>query len=409
MGVLLHLSRGVRWDSDHVVLYNDEVNAIASEIKRSNAFDKIHIALDYFDASINRIEAWVTGARATRKALLSALLEPTQLLIDAEAMGLKGKRMALTEEFKAMPMGAVFDMLCLESGVPVGSDWIEKAEKYEKEVLLTRDSPDFTKKNIDDLNGLLKISQACGTRSDYVQSGGGNTSAKLAKNMMAIKASGYRIAQISLTDGFVVGNYVKVKNIYAKSDRGADREKQTSDAVKSSILDIVGYKKLRPSVETGFHAILKKYVIHTHPVYANMLTCSPDGKALTEKVLAKTSIKYLWLDYTNPGADLTFQIADAIQEFTANMNTSPDAIFLKNHGLIATSDSADKCIAIHKEVNDAVIAYFKLPNYPLSDAPAKKGENSFESVNEFLLDATKRWLNADFLNEVVLYPDQLVY
>jgi len=407
--ILLHVSRGVRWDSDHVVLYNDEITAIAQEIKRCDAFNKIYIALDYFDASINRIDAWVIGARATRKALLSALLEPTQLLIDAELAGNRGRRLALAEELKALPMSAVFDMLCLESDVAVGSEWIDIADKYEQEVLLKRDLPEFAKQNYNDLSGLVKISQASGTRSDYVQSGGGNTSAKLAKNLMAIKASGYRISQISLTDGFVVGNYAKVKNIFSKSDRGAESEKLTSDAVKATILDIAGYKKLRPSVETGFHAILKKYVIHTHPVYANLLTCSPDGKALAEKVLKNTPVKYLWMDYINPGADLTFQISDSLKAFQEQNGTSPDAIFLKNHGLIATSDSADKCIALHKLVNDAVIDYFKLPAYPLSDKPIKKHENHFKSVNAFLLDASKTWLNADALEEYMLYPDQLVF
>lgn len=407
--VLLHVSRGVRWDSDHVVLYNDEVNFIMSEIKRSSAFDKVYVALDFFDASINRIDAWVVGSRATRKAMLSALLEPTQLLKKAEAEGNLGRRLALGEEFKALPMSAVWDMLCLESGIPVGTDWIDAAEKYEGEVLLKRALPSFAQENFDGLSGLVKISQACGTRSDYVQSGGGNTSAKLAKNLMAIKASGYRISQISLSDGFVVGNYAKVKRIYANSDRGENSEDQTSKAVKNAVLDIPGYKKLRPSVETGFHALLKKYVIHTHPVYANLLSCSPEGKALAEKVLTKTGIKYLWMDYINPGAGLTFQIADSLKAYQEKNGAFPEVIFLKNHGLIATADSADRCIKLHQQVNDAVIEYFALPQYPLSGKPEQTAGGSFQSVNRYLTEASKTWLNAKILEDIMLYPDQLVY
>gem|GEM_PF-6266 len=407
--ILLHVSRGVRWDSDHVVLYNDEVNAIMTEIKRADAFDKIYIALDYFDASINRIDAWVIGARASRKAMLSALLEPTDLLKKAEAQGNLGRRLALGEEFKALPMSAVWDMVCLENNIPVGSDWIDTSEKYEQETLLKRALPPFAQENFDVLSGLVKISQASGTRSDYVQSGGGNTSAKMPKSLMAIKASGYRISQISLSDGFVVGNYAKVKRIYASSDRGPDSEEKTSKAVKASLLEIPGYKKLRPSVEMGFHALLKKYVIHTHPVYANMLTCSPDGKALAEKIFKGTAIKYLWMDYINPGAGLTFQISDSLKKYQEKNGFFPEIIFLKNHGLIATSDNADRCIALHKQANDAIIEHFGLAQYPLSDKPVKTGENQYESVNHYLKEASKTWLNAKVLDDIMLYPDQLVY
>jgi L-rhamnose isomerase len=123
--VMLHISRPVRWDSDHVVMFDDETRAIMQEIVRYDALDRVHIGTDYFDASINRIAATVIGARNTRKALLYALLQPNKELIQVEASGDSTRRLALYEEAKTMPFGLVWEMFCEREGVP-GSYWIEK-------------------------------------------------------------------------------------------------------------------------------------------------------------------------------------------------------------------------------------------------------------------------------------------
>ncbi len=136
--LLLHVSRPVRWDSDHVVILNDDLLALAQEVKRCDAFNRIYFALDFFDGSINRIMAWVTGTRAAQKALLIAMLEPTHLLREAESAGDYGRRLALLEECKTLPFAAVWDMFCLQSGVPVGTDWVDLAGTYEREVLRKR-------------------------------------------------------------------------------------------------------------------------------------------------------------------------------------------------------------------------------------------------------------------------------
>ena len=133
--LLIHTSRGVRWDSDHVVVKNDDVDLLMLEIVRANALDRVFIALDYFDASINRVAAWVIGARATRKALLAALLEPSELLSREEASGNTTWRLALVDEQKCMPLGAVWDYFCETEGVPPGARWIEHVRAYEKDVL----------------------------------------------------------------------------------------------------------------------------------------------------------------------------------------------------------------------------------------------------------------------------------
>lgn len=136
--LLLHVSRGLRWDSDHVVVYNDEVQAVFHQIHRADAWNRVSVALDFFDASINRVSAWTVGARATRKAILGALVEPTKLLRDEEAAGRRGARLALLEECKNLPLGAVWDQLCLTQRVPVGPGWMNLSDEYEQRVLAHR-------------------------------------------------------------------------------------------------------------------------------------------------------------------------------------------------------------------------------------------------------------------------------
>lgn len=136
--LLLHVSRPIRWDSDHVVVLNDDLRGIFHELVRGNALDRALLALDYFDASINRVAAYVIGARAVRKALLFALLEPSGSLARLERAGKKGEKLALMEELKGMPFGAVWDMLCLRAGVPAGAGWIAKVQEYESRVLARR-------------------------------------------------------------------------------------------------------------------------------------------------------------------------------------------------------------------------------------------------------------------------------
>lgn len=137
-GLLLHVSRGVRWDSDHVVTLTDELLAIAQELVRGKFLDRVHIGLDFFDASINRVAAWVVGTRNVIKALLIAVLEPTESLEQMESTGDFTARLALQEELKSLPHGAVWDYYCLKSDVPVGFEWLDAVREYERAVLATR-------------------------------------------------------------------------------------------------------------------------------------------------------------------------------------------------------------------------------------------------------------------------------
>lgn len=136
--ILLHVTRPIRWDSDHVVTLNEDIQLIASEIIRNNFLDRVNIGLDFFDASINRIGAYVTGTRAAMKAFLIAALEPTKDLIKLEEAGKNFERLAKLEELKIMPFSAVWDYYCLQEEVPVGMDYIEEIQKYEEAVLIKR-------------------------------------------------------------------------------------------------------------------------------------------------------------------------------------------------------------------------------------------------------------------------------
>jgi len=136
--LLFHVSRGVRWDSDHVVILNDEVKSVAEEIVRAGVLDRANIALDFFDASLNRVGAWVIGTRSTLKSFLIALLEPTEKLREFEEAGNTFARLALLEELKTLPFGAVWDYYCLKNDVPIGEAWMEEVQRYEKKELNKR-------------------------------------------------------------------------------------------------------------------------------------------------------------------------------------------------------------------------------------------------------------------------------
>lgn len=136
--ILLHLTRGIRWDSDHVVTFNEELLLITQEIVRCKALNRVNVGLDFFDASLNRIGAYVVGTRSAQLAFMYAMLEPVKTLVEFEEKGRNFERLALLELLKTMPFGAVYDYYCMINDVPVGQDYVNEIMKYEKEVLLKR-------------------------------------------------------------------------------------------------------------------------------------------------------------------------------------------------------------------------------------------------------------------------------
>jgi L-rhamnose isomerase len=133
--LLLHVSRGVRWDSDHVVTLSDDLRALAQELVWGDYLGRVHIGLDFFDGSINRVAAWTIGSRCMIKALLAAMLDPIQRLRTAESRGDYTSRLALLEEARTLPFGAVWDYYCLKQGVPIGTDWLDEVKRYESAVM----------------------------------------------------------------------------------------------------------------------------------------------------------------------------------------------------------------------------------------------------------------------------------
>ncbi len=202
------------------------------------------------------------------------------------------------------------------------------------------------------LNELSKMSQIVGARLDYVQGGGGNTSVKFDDGTMAIKASGYRLSQVTPDDGFAIVELETLKDITTER----------------------GFKALRPSVEASFHALLGKFVIHTHPVYANLALCSESGLQTIEKAIK--GYDYIIVPYINPGAELAKAIKDKLKPETK-------IVFMVNHGLVVTAETADECIKIHDEINKLIAEAYGVT------------QSDFE---KFANDLKK-----------TLYPDQQVY
>lgn len=262
------------------------------------------------------------------------------------------------------------------------------------------------------IKDLINISQYAGSRADYTQGGGGNTSVKNSENgAMLIKASGYRLVDINENTAFVAVDKKKIKDYYESVDLSVkkDYEKESAEVSKNSVIAITGMATLRPSVEVGFHAILKKYVIHTHSVYANILTCSQEGEELAAKLFKDKDFGFIFLPYINPGFELTLAMKNKIDEYVNKTGRYPEVIFMKNHGLVVTGDYIDRVKAVNTDVNETIRKYFGLAD-DFRSVTLVETENGFESYTALVKDFVKNnVLNKTLLDEIPLYPDQLVY
>lgn len=262
------------------------------------------------------------------------------------------------------------------------------------------------------IKDLIEISQYAGSRADYTQGGGGNTSVKNSeKDLMLIKASGYRLKDIDEKTAFVAVKKSAIANYYASVDLSVkkDYEKESAEIAKHSVVPIEGIASLRPSVEVGFHAVLKKYVIHTHSVYANILACSKEGEALAKEIFSGKDFGFIFLPYINPGFELTIAMKTAIDEYVRNNGSYPEVIFMKNHGLVVTSDYLKRVISVNKAVNEAIMAHFKLAD-DFRAVTLKEVNGGFVSETPVVKSFVKaNGLDKAFLDRYPLYPDQLVY
>lgn len=252
---------------------------------------------------------------------------------------------------------------------------------------------------------LIEISHYAAKDIAYIQGGGGNTSVKISDTQMAVKASGCKLSDMAALEGYVVVDYKKIRDHFNVADSKAeDFEATSSKALQESMIEVEGLKVLRPSVEAGFHSLLKKHVIHTHSVYANILCCCKEGKTIAEKLFSDRS--YLWLPYVNPGAVLTSVIAKAIQAH----GEIPELIFMENHGVIVTADGASEAIDLHERVNNAIRASLELTEDFPEVAVEVLDDGTVASRSAYVKAFfTKEDRSLEMVRELVLYPDQLVY
>jgi rhamnose utilization protein RhaD (predicted bifunctional aldolase and dehydrogenase) len=271
----------------------------------------------------------------------------------------------------------------------------------------------FFENNKARLESFERVSGSVDARADYVQGGGGNTTAKLAGGLMAIKASGYCLKDIRPDKAYAVLDYEALRRFYNDTDPAslADVEKAGSDVAKANTKTIEGLAELRPSVEAGFHSILDTYVAHSHSVYANLAACSVELEAIARQALADADYSWGWVSYVDPGARLTFSIRDELRRVEAETGRRPAAIFMQNHGLIAHSDDPDECLRIHTDVNDRIARAFGIENGSFPKVGVKEiGGGLVEADCPFLSEQLSSGdFTEKFLLESPLYPDQLVF
>jgi len=224
-----------------------------------------------------------------------------------------------------------------------------------------------------DLNDLVYISRHIGSEPSFVQGGGGNTSVKSNDNKMAIKASGARLKDMSLSSGYSIVNYSKINNfIQTLLKSEYDYSGKVNGFSDTSFA--------RPSIETGFHSILGKFVIHTHSVYVNTLTCSKEGKNILDSLFPE----YYWADYATPGLDLMMEIKNIIPFPAPKIG----ALFLQNHGVIVWADDAKTALKIHNDISLLLIKKFNLKAFKAN------------------LNISQTQVSN---NKEILFPDQIIY
>ena len=271
----------------------------------------------------------------------------------------------------------------------------------------------FFEANHDRLVNFTRVSASVGARSDYVQGGGGNTSAKLEGGLMAIKASGYCLKDIRPDRAYAVLDYEALRCFYNSTDPATleNVEKAGSDEAKANTKSIEGLAALRPSVEAGFHSLLDTYVAHSHSVYANLAACSAELEAIVREALTDAGYTWGWVSYVDPGARLTFSIRDELKRVEAETGRRPAAIFMQNHGLIVHSDDPGECLRIHTDVNNRIALAFDMNNGCFPEVGIRDlGNGLCEAVCPFLTEQlTSGSYSEKFLLESPLYPDQLVF
>lgn len=259
------------------------------------------------------------------------------------------------------------------------------------------------------LKQLADMSQAIGNRADYAQGGGGNTSVKLNDELMAVKASGYKLKDMTEKDGFVVINYKKIRKYYEEVDLNSDTDfyADSTKFVKENTITLPGMQEgKRASVEAGFHSLLYDYVIHTHSVYSNLLCCTREGKDIADKLFGESEHGYAWVPYITPGFELTLGIKNILDK----RDKRPKIIFMESHGILVSSNDYDECRNLHEYVSDMILEELN-PEKELGHVGIRQiEEDVFASESEILKDYFKgTGRDSKWFEENILYPDQAAY
>lgn len=271
----------------------------------------------------------------------------------------------------------------------------------------------FNEKDTKRMEGFLTLSHIAGSRADYVQGGGGNTSVKLEDGTMAIKASGFCLKDIQMDNGFAMLNGAALRKFYRENqpEQFEDCEKTGAQCTKDNTLAVEGLPQLRPSVEAGFHSILKTFVLHTHSVYANLAACAVEGKEIAAKAFATAPYSWGWVDYQDPGAKLAFAIRDEMDRVEKETGKVPAVILMQNHGIIVHDDDALTTLAIHSDANVRLAAQFGLAEnaFPAIEVEALAG-GVYRAATPYLTAQLKdcKYTQEQLIAEP-LYPDQMVF
>ena len=269
---------------------------------------------------------------------------------------------------------------------------------------------DVNKKQLEEF---VKMSRIGGSRVDYVQGGGGNTSVKLPGGRMAIKASGFCLKDLETRQGYTVVNCDSIQDFYRnhEPENFPDPEMAGAQCTNANILSIEGLPKNRPSVEVGFHSVLKTYVLHTHSVYANLVACTVGGREVAAKAFENAPYSWGWVDYQDPGAKLAFSIRDELDRVEKETGKVPSVILMQNHGIIVHDDDAVSCLAIHADANVRMAAHFDLPENAFPRVKvAELAGGVYRADTPYLLEhLTDCPYTQEQLLYEPLYPDQMVF
>jgi len=262
-----------------------------------------------------------------------------------------------------------------------------------------------------EIKELVRISNEIGKSKELVQAGGGNTSVKTEDGRMFIKASGFTFSEMTENAGFAILDHNKIKNFFDEYKGGASSSEDEGMYNQSLAGNMIDSNLPKPSMEAGMHVFLRRVVVHTHPVMANIINCMKGGEKIVKELFSDITPEYLWVNYKNPGYNLAKEIKNRITSYENANGMKPELIFLKNHGIIVSSDNSLECLKMTIEVNEKIFEYLKnnfgIERFPQIELELKDNShfNGSDLVRQFTekLDENKQFLSK------FLIPDDAVY